>query len=97
LKERLGKELEKVICGSISKEEFEDGWQAVVEKYNGKENSTLKLMWKTRSMWAPAYFIDVFCPFIKTAGRSESTNSSFKDYVMHNDSIETFLQQCEIF
>jgi len=48
-------------------------------------------------MWAPAYFMDIFCPFIKTTGRSESTNSSFKDYVMRKDSIETFLQQCQIY
>ena len=96
-KPEFGKELERVIYGSINKEEFDQGWVAVLEKYNEIENSSLKLMWNSRSMWAPAYFMDVFCPFIKTTGRSESTNASFKDYVKRKDRIETFLQQCEIF
>jgi len=46
--ENLGKELEKVIYESISREEFDEGWTAIIEKYGLQENSSLKMMWKNR-------------------------------------------------
>ena len=44
----------------------------------------------------PVYFKDVFCPFIRSFGGCESTNSIFKDYVLQEDNIETFIGQCNI-
>jgi hypothetical protein len=38
-------------------------------------------MWDAREMFVPAYFRGKFCPFTQTTGRSESFNSTFKEYV----------------
>jgi len=48
-------------------------------------------------MWVPVYFKHVFCPFIRSFRGCESTNSIFKDYVLQEDNIETFIGQCNIF
>jgi hypothetical protein len=48
-------------------------------------------------MWVPVYFRHVFCPFIRSFGRCESTHSIFKDYVLQEDTIETIISQYNIF
>ncbi|CAL5028599.1 unnamed protein product [Urochloa decumbens] len=90
-------ELTHLITNSLTTEEFENGWKAMLEKYTAELNSHLKHMYWTRSMWVPVYFKHVFCPFIRSIGHCESTNSIFKDYVLQEDAIETFISQYNIF
>ncbi|KAJ1263872.1 hypothetical protein BS78_09G220300 [Paspalum vaginatum] len=90
-------ELTHLIKNSLTTEVFENGWKAMLEKYTAELNAHLKLMYWTRSMWVPVYFKHVFCPFIRSFGHYESTNSIFKDYVLQEDTIETFISQYNIF
>uniref|UniRef100_A0A0A9HMJ6 Protein FAR1-RELATED SEQUENCE n=1 Tax=Arundo donax TaxID=35708 RepID=A0A0A9HMJ6_ARUDO len=90
-------ELTHLIMNSLTTEEFEDGWIAVLEKYGSASNAHLKLMYQTRLMWVPVYFKHVFCPFIRSPGHSQSTYSIFKDYVLREDTIEIFISQYNIF
>ena len=85
--------ISELIMESMSIEEFEEGWQIMLEKYNCKNQEHLGRMWNLRHMFVPAYFRDDFCPFTRSTGRSESFNSNFKDYVMHKDTIETFMKE----
>ncbi|KAL6653059.1 hypothetical protein ACP70R_011984 [Stipagrostis hirtigluma subsp. patula] len=90
-------ELTHLITNSLTTDEFEDGWKAMLEKYGAAANAHLNLMYQTRLMWVPVYFKHAFCPFIRSSGRSESTNSIFKDNVLREDTIETFIRQYDIF
>uniref|UniRef100_A0A0A8Y9M9 Protein FAR1-RELATED SEQUENCE n=1 Tax=Arundo donax TaxID=35708 RepID=A0A0A8Y9M9_ARUDO len=89
-------ELTPLITNSLTTEEFEDGWKAMLEKYGAASNAHLKLMYQTRLMWVPVYFKHEFCPFIRSSRHSESTNSIFKDDVLREDTIETFISQYNI-
>ncbi|KAL6653060.1 hypothetical protein ACP70R_011985 [Stipagrostis hirtigluma subsp. patula] len=90
-------QLTSLITDSLTTEEFEVGWKAMVEKYTAELNAHLKLMYETRLMWVPVYFKHVFCPFIRSFGRSVGTNSIFKDHVRREDTIETFISQYKSF
>lgn len=90
-------EMSCLVLNSLTTEDFENGWKAMLKKYNAEINAHLKQMYWTRSMWVPVYFKHVFCPFIRSFGGCESTNSIFKDYVLQEDNIETFIGQYNIF
>nr|TKW03388.1 hypothetical protein SEVIR_7G020600v2 [Setaria viridis] len=90
-------ELTHLVSNSVATEEFENGWQAMLEKYDAASNAHLDLMYQTRLMWVPVYFKHVFSPFTQSTGCSKSKHSIFKDYVQQNDTIETFISQYDIF
>jgi hypothetical protein len=96
-REGFAKDLEYLIYDSFTEEEFETGWQEMLEKHEIQGNKHLKSMYESRNMWVPVFLKTFFCPFTKSTGRSESTNSNFKDYVHPKDSIEKFLEQYELF
>ncbi|KAM0902367.1 hypothetical protein ACQ4PT_019396 [Festuca glaucescens] len=86
-----------LIMESLTTTEFETGWNEMLVTYSCADHDHLKRMWKDRKMFFHAYFRDIFCPFTRTTGRSESFNSSFKDYILQKDTIENFLKQYELF
>ncbi|RCV32830.1 hypothetical protein SETIT_7G034000v2 [Setaria italica] len=90
-------DLTRLVTNSLTTEEFENDWKTMLEKYAAELNAHLKHMYWTRSMWVPVYFKHVFCPFIRSSGSCENTNSIFKDYVLQEDTIETFIRQYNIF
>ncbi|TVU07337.1 hypothetical protein EJB05_47387, partial [Eragrostis curvula] len=90
-------ELRGLITNSLTTDEFEDSWKAMLEKYDAASITHLKLMYQTRLMWAPVYFKHVFCPFLWSSGCTKATNSIFKDHVLREDTIETFISQYNIF
>ena len=89
--------LVKLIYYSLTEDEFEDGWKEMLETYKISENIYLQMMYNSRKIWVLVFLKKVFCPFIKSTGRSEGINSVFMDYVMRKDRIETFLEQYQLF
>jgi hypothetical protein len=96
-REGMEEEMTRIIMDSLTVEEFENKWNNMIVKYDASSNKHLPLMWKCREQWVPVYFKQIFCPFIRTTGRSEGMNSVFKDYVKRKDTIETFLIQYDLF
>ena len=91
----LSEDFRSAIKNSLSVEEFESRWKGLVEKYNLTANKHLLDLWELRKYWAHAYFMDCFFPFSSSTTRSESTNSMWKDYVEHSDTILRFLDSYE--
>ena len=96
---RVGMETEvtHLVTNSLATDEFENGWQAMLQKYDAASNAHLNLMYQTRLMWVPVYFKHVFCPFIRSSEGSDNTNSIFKDDVPLQDTIENLIHQYDIF
>jgi len=93
----LQAELTRLVTNSLTAEEFEDGWKAMLQKYDAASNAHLNLMYQTRLMWVPVYFKHVFSPFIRSSEGSDNTNSIFKDDVPLQDTIENLIHQYDIF
>jgi hypothetical protein len=91
-KDRKGlyRELKQAIRDSFTPEEFEARWREIIDRYNVHDNNGLNFLCNIRSYWVSAFFMEEFYPFSSTTGRSESTNSPFKGYVTHKDTIVNF-------
>ncbi|XP_019173582.1 PREDICTED: protein FAR1-RELATED SEQUENCE 5-like [Ipomoea nil] len=62
-----------VWCETLSVEEFEWGWQDVMEKYSLDDHRWFRLMY-----WIPVFFNDLFMGgLLRTTSRSEAANSVF--------------------
>ncbi|XP_047081513.1 protein FAR1-RELATED SEQUENCE 5-like [Lolium rigidum] len=88
-------ELDNLVDNSLIETEFEEGWSALIERYDASENEYLQFMWQTRKKWAPVYFREDFYPFIVSAGGSQGTISLFKGNVLPKDRIEKFIEKYE--
>lgn len=53
-------ELRVVINRSLTVSDFEKRWTTMVNKYNLLDNNYLKVMYKNRMQWVPAYFRATF-------------------------------------
>nr|CAD1822923.1 unnamed protein product [Ananas comosus var. bracteatus] len=74
-KDGFENDLKECINYSLSIEEFEDTWTAMLDKYELHENNHLRLLWNIRHQWIPAYFRDTLFVNMSTSQRSESTNA----------------------
>jgi hypothetical protein len=88
-------ELDNLVDNSLVETEFEEGWSALIQKYDASENEYLQFMWQTRKNWAPVYFRDDFYPFVVSGGGSQGTISLFKENVLPKDRIENFIEKYE--
>ncbi|GJX10970.1 FAR1-related sequence 5-like protein [Tanacetum coccineum] len=60
----------------IGPEEFEDKWNKFMEEFNLVNHKWLSKMYRLRSSWIPAFFVDSpLCGLMRTTSRSESENS----------------------
>jgi hypothetical protein len=91
--EGLYEELQDIIDKSLTVNEFETLWQAMINEYNVGHVEILQNLWKSRHKWAPVYFKKSFFPFIQTTARSEGTNALFKRSVGAQFSITSFLRE----
>ncbi|XP_045086352.2 protein FAR1-RELATED SEQUENCE 5-like [Aegilops tauschii subsp. strangulata] len=66
---------------SLTVEEFERSWMAMIETYQVQDHETLASLWEKRMYWVPAYFMQCFFPFLQTIQRSEGFNAVLKRYV----------------
>ncbi|PNT66351.1 protein FAR1-RELATED SEQUENCE 5 isoform X2 [Brachypodium distachyon] len=84
-------ELDRLVDNSLTESEFEEGWGALLNRYDANRNDYLQLMWQSRKNWVPVYFRQDFYPFVESLGRGEVMNLLFKDYVLPKDRIEKFI------
>ncbi|XP_078152790.1 protein FAR1-RELATED SEQUENCE 5-like isoform X2 [Carex rostrata] len=88
-------ELSAVINRSLTVSDFEKRWTTMVNKYNLLDNNYLKVMYKNRMQWVPAYFRATFFADMSTTQRSESMNALFKLLVDNHKSVYQFVLQIE--
>ncbi|XP_062231004.1 protein FAR1-RELATED SEQUENCE 3-like [Phragmites australis] len=84
-------EIEDILDNSLTRQEFEDLWTKMINKYNLQNIKYLQEMWKTKERFVPVYFKNDFFPFIQSTARSEGTNGVFKKGVGPQFSVSSFL------
>jgi hypothetical protein len=88
-------EFHKLVHHMITKEEFEDGWSKMLEKYSLQKHPFLTQIYEVRDMWAKPYFKGVFCAKMTSTQRSESANHMLKTYVPPACPMHLFIRQYE--
>ncbi|XBH68583.1 hypothetical protein VPH35_096697 [Triticum aestivum] len=78
----LHKAFELCVDHSLTVEEFEWSWMAMIETYQVQDNETLASLWEKRMYWVPVYFMHCFFPFLQTTQRSEGFNAVLKRYIL---------------
>ncbi|XP_026433286.1 protein FAR1-RELATED SEQUENCE 5-like isoform X1 [Papaver somniferum] len=76
-------------------EEFVNAWKTTLEKYGLHDNKWLKELFEIREKWALVYGRDTFCAEITTTQRSESLNSSLKQYISYKYDLLRFFKNFE--
>ncbi|KAE8798644.1 hypothetical protein D1007_26132 [Hordeum vulgare] len=84
-------EVDNQVFHCTKEDEYEGSWKRAISKYKAEGNRHLNALWELRIFWVPAYFKDCFYPFSSTTKRNESTNSMWKNYVNHKDTITMFV------
>uniref|UniRef100_A0A0A9GC20 Protein FAR1-RELATED SEQUENCE n=1 Tax=Arundo donax TaxID=35708 RepID=A0A0A9GC20_ARUDO len=83
----------KVVNHMLTKEEFEDSWHAMLGKFGLEGHPELNRAFDSRSLWAKAWFKDIFCARMTSTQRSESANNVLKNTVPCNAPLNLFVQQ----
>ncbi|XP_040254034.2 protein FAR1-RELATED SEQUENCE 5-like [Aegilops tauschii subsp. strangulata] len=74
----LHKAFELCVDHSLTVEEFERSWMAMIETYQVQDHETLASLWEKRMYWVSAYFMQCFFPFLQTTQHSEGFNAVLK-------------------
>ena len=88
-------EFHKLVHHMITEEEFEAGWQLMLERYSLKKHPFLTQIYEVRHKWAKPYFRGVLCAKMTSTQRSESANHMLKGYVPPGCPMHLFLKQFE--
>jgi hypothetical protein len=89
----LPERFEDTVNFSLTENEFEMPWKEMITEFKLENNKYFNKMWTNRQRSIPVYFKHDFFPFICSTGRSEGTNSRFKDNVGPTYSIVSFLRE----
>ena len=92
-KQELADDFKDCIDNSFTPAEFEQKWQAFLDKYELNNDERFQHLYDMRHCWIPAYFMHCFFPFLQITARSESFNAVLKRYVNPKNSILNFVQQ----
>ncbi|XP_022861207.1 protein FAR1-RELATED SEQUENCE 5-like [Olea europaea var. sylvestris] len=76
-------------------EEFEQGWNKMLEDYKLQEHGWLTGLYNERSRWVPCFLKTSFWAGMSTTQRSESMNAFFDGYVHSKTSLKQFVEQYE--
>ena len=85
-------EFHKLINSMLTIQEFEDGWDHMLNKYNLHSNTYLLQIYSNRVRWAKPYLKGKFCAGQTSTQRSESGNSMLKRYVGTSCPMHQFVQ-----
>ncbi|KAE8771232.1 Protein FAR1-RELATED SEQUENCE 5 [Hordeum vulgare] len=88
-------EFHKLVHHMVSEKEFEDGWDAMLERYSLKKHPFLTQIYEVRHKWTKPYFRGVFCAKMTSTQRNESANHMLKSYVPPGCPMHLFIKQYE--
>ncbi|XP_078177445.1 protein FAR1-RELATED SEQUENCE 5-like, partial [Carex rostrata] len=88
-------ELKATIIRSKTVSDFEKRWQAMCDTYDVHNATYIRVMYRNREQWVPAYFRGTFFADMSTTQRSESMNAIFKLLVNNHKSVYQFVLQIE--
>ncbi|XP_058182649.1 protein FAR1-RELATED SEQUENCE 5-like [Rhododendron vialii] len=83
------------VYNSLTREEFEENWGNVINKYQLEGNEWLSGLYEERHRWVPAFVKDVFCAGMSATQQSESMNAYFDGYIHSNTTLKEFLEKYE--
>ena len=92
-KQELTDDFKDCIDNSFTPEEFEQKWQAFLDKHEINGDERFQHLYDMRHCWVPAYFMHCFFSFLQTTARSEGFNAVLKRYANPKNSILNFVQQ----
>ncbi|GJU42010.1 retrovirus-related pol polyprotein from transposon TNT 1-94 [Tanacetum coccineum] len=80
------------IMQKIPSKEFKDRWNKLMEEFNLVNHKWLSKMYRLRSSWIPAFFVDSpLCGLMSTTSRSESENSFFLYFTSSGSTLVKFM------
>jgi hypothetical protein len=83
--------LTTIINHPLTPIEFEQAWQAMLDKYGIHESRVLQKLYDDRRWWIASYFKEIFCGTVTSTQRSESVNRVVKHgYCDNSTSIHEF-------
>ncbi|XP_028068964.1 protein FAR-RED IMPAIRED RESPONSE 1-like [Camellia sinensis] len=85
--------LQNAVYDSFRKDEFDEEWQTMIEKFSLHDNEWLGVLYAERHRWIPAYVKDIFWAGMSTTQRSESMNAVFDGYVNSKTTLKQFVEQ----
>ncbi|KAF5460383.1 hypothetical protein F2P56_020257 [Juglans regia] len=91
--EAIKSSLQSCVYDSLSRDEFEESWQKLLERYNLHDNAWLNLLYGDRHLWVPSYLKNTFLAGMCTIQRGEGMNSFFDDYVNSKTTLKQFFEQ----
>lgn len=86
-------EFHKLVNNMMTIVEFNEGWTALIAKYNLQKNPFLTRAFEGREMWAKPFFKDTFCARMTSTQRSEGANFMVKIVVPRNSPLHDFVEQ----
>jgi hypothetical protein len=84
------------IYKSWSKQQFEDKWHEMVEKFQLMDDGWIHSLYEEREHWAPVYMKDTFFWGMSTSQRSESINAFFDKYVCKKTTLKEFVEKYKV-
>jgi hypothetical protein len=78
---------------SLTPEEFEEGWEAMLQNHGVANHTDLAALYDIRKTWVPCYFRHCFFPFLQSTQRSEGFNAVLKRYVNPHNTVLNFVKQ----
>ncbi|XP_045791255.1 protein FAR1-RELATED SEQUENCE 6-like [Trifolium pratense] len=85
--------LHYVVYDSLSKSDFMEKWEKMIEDFKLQDNEWLKGLFDERNRWVPVFLRDTFWAGMSTTQRSESMNSFFDGYVNSKTTLKQFVEQ----
>ncbi|XP_043714544.1 protein FAR1-RELATED SEQUENCE 11-like [Telopea speciosissima] len=76
-----------------TEEDFDKGWQAMLEEYDLVANGHLRRLYLNRSKWPKPYLRSYFFAGMRTIGKSESMNTFIKHTISSQTHLTDFIDQ----
>ena len=85
--------LKNAVYNSLSRDEFEESWNNMIERFELQDNEWLTGLYSERCRWVPIYVKDIFWAGMSTTQCNESMNSFFDGYVNSKTTLKQFVEQ----